>query len=365
MNIDPEHLAVLAALGYDDCEARFLYLVATYSGFFTLQQFTDFSGQVKGRPTFRFTQKLIQRRHARAEEFADQTRIYNIYSRRIYGPIGKDKLRNRRHLSKELIHTRLLILDFVLGHLESSFLETEDDKIKFFHQTLGIPLTLLPGRIYRGLKSNSTTPRYFVDRLPIFLVSESSSRSRPRVSFTYCDLEERGLVGFVRHLKNYEAFLRQLGAFDFVYACPGTDKFKRAKAFFRRLFDLEGSTNIENTVRYFEVRRLWDEKKFNSVDRAGRDILRWGRQHPREPFLDEAYRKWLAGSLAANEIARVLNPDPAVGDISFSTYVLPRKHDVFERLSSAREGTAVSRQRSALIPLPSRHAPAKFLGDCE
>jgi hypothetical protein len=354
MNIDSEHLDALAALGYDACEARFLYLVAAHSGFFTLQQFSDFLGPVKGRPAFRFTQKLIQQKHARATEFARRTRIYDLYSRRIYSRIGKDNLRNRRYLSKELIHTRLLILDFVLGHFESSFLETEADKVKYFHQTLGIPLALLPGRIYRGLESNSTTTRYFVDRYPIFLVPGSSALSAPRVGLTYCDLEERDLGGFIRHLKNYETFLRQLGAFDFVYACPSSDKFRRAKGYFHRLFELEDGANIENTLHYFEVRRLWEEKKYNSVDRAGRDILRWAKKHPREPFLDQAYQKWLSGNLAANEIARVLNPNPEDGHISFLTYVLPRKHDLFERLSPVRDRTATSRPSSAAIPRPFR-----------
>jgi hypothetical protein len=363
MNIDPEHLDALAALGYDSCEARFLYLVATHSGFFTLQQFGDFVSPGKRGPAFRFTQKLIQQKHARATEFARRTRIYDVYSRRIYGRIDKDNLRNRRHLSKELVHTRLLILDFVLGHLESNFLETEADKVKYFNQTLGIPLTLLPGRVYRGLESNATTSRYFVDRYPISLVP--SSLSSPRVSFTYCDLESRDLNGFISHLKKYEAFLRRLPAFEFVYACPSTYKFKRAMEFFHRLFDLEDSTNIEKTVRYFEVRRLWDEKKYNSVDRAGRDLLRWGKRHPRQPFLDAAYQQWLSGSLAANSVARVLKPDPMGRDITFSTYLLPRKHDLFERFSAGGDRTETSRQGSAPFPPTTRHASAKPLTDSE
>jgi hypothetical protein len=359
MNIDPEPIDALVALGYNDLEARFVYLVATHSGFFTLEQFNDFVGSVKGRPALRFTQKLVQRKHARATEFAHRTRVFEIYSRRIYGQIGRENLRNRRRLSNELIHDRLLVLDFVLGHRESVFLETEADKVKFFHQTLGIPLTLLPGRIFRGLESNVTTVRHFVDRSPISLIAGFPPVSAPRVTFGYCDREERDLTGFTSHLKHYEGLLRRLPAFDFIYACPGSYKFSRAKGIFYRLFDLEDSTNIEKTVRYFELRRLWDEKRYNLVDRAGRDLLRWGKQHARLAFLDAAYHQWLCGTLAANEIVRVLKPDPVATNIGFSTCLLPRKHDLFQHVSVSRDKTAPSRQCPNLAPLPLPGRPAK------
>jgi len=39
MTIRPEHLAALIDLGYNDQEARFLYLAATHSGYFTPTNF--------------------------------------------------------------------------------------------------------------------------------------------------------------------------------------------------------------------------------------------------------------------------------------------------------------------------------------
>jgi hypothetical protein len=366
MNIDAEYLDGLAALGYDGCEAPFLYLVATHSGFFTLQQFTQFAAQGKGRPASRFAQKLIQKKHARATEFARRTHVYDIYSRRVYGRIGKDNLRNRRQLSKELIHTRLLILDFVLTHLDCEFLETEAEKVRYFHQTRAIPLTLLPGRIYTGLESNATTTRYFVDRHPIFIASQNfSSASLPLVSFAYCDLVERDLDAFITHLKNYEGLLRRLPAFEFIYACASSDKFKRAGRFFHRFFDLDDSANIENTVRYFEVRRLWDEKKYASVDRAGRDLLRWAKQHRRQPFLEAAYQKWISGNLGANEIAAVLRPDGGDSHIGFATCVLPHKHDLFERWAGGTGRTETPGQRSPLVQLPFRAASGSRLKESQ
>ena len=53
----PEHLAALIDLGYNEQESRFLYLVATHSGYFTLRQFLDYTGTSKGWNVHQFTSK--------------------------------------------------------------------------------------------------------------------------------------------------------------------------------------------------------------------------------------------------------------------------------------------------------------------
>lgn len=142
---------------------------------------------------------------------------------------------------------------------------------------------------------------------------------------------------------------------------PKLGEIRRPRKFFERFFDVDDTANIKKTVRYFEVRRLWEEKKYNSVDRAGRDLLRWAKQHPRHEIIDAAYQKWVSGNLAATEIAGVLKPATEAPQISFSTYVLPRKHDLFESFSPGVSGTAGSRGRSASVPLLFRDGPAKKL----
>lgn len=44
MKIAEEYLLALRVLGYTESEARFLYLVATYSGYFVPRQFLNLSG---------------------------------------------------------------------------------------------------------------------------------------------------------------------------------------------------------------------------------------------------------------------------------------------------------------------------------
>jgi hypothetical protein len=169
MNISGEYLRRLQSMEYNNSEARFLNLVATHSGHFTARQFLAFTGQQKGSMLDRFIAHVLDSRHARAIQYGRNTRVFNLFSRQIYGALDKDNLRNRRRLSDELIHTRLLILDFVLAQPDLDYLETESHKLGYFHHQLGIPLSILPGHIYAGIKFLSTTKRFFVDRFPTFL----------------------------------------------------------------------------------------------------------------------------------------------------------------------------------------------------
>ena len=111
-----EYVEAIERYGYTPTEARFLYLVATHSGYFTQQQFFRFAGVQRGGMGTRLTAKAMQHGHIRTARLARHTLIYNLFSRPFYESIEKDNLRNRRRLSDELIRTRLLILDFVLAH---------------------------------------------------------------------------------------------------------------------------------------------------------------------------------------------------------------------------------------------------------
>jgi hypothetical protein len=54
MNIARVHLDALRALGYTEAEARFLYLVATHSGYFVARQFLAFANAHWGERTTTF-----------------------------------------------------------------------------------------------------------------------------------------------------------------------------------------------------------------------------------------------------------------------------------------------------------------------
>ncbi len=49
----------LCRIGYTEDEARFLYLVATHSGYFSTRQYLEFTGAKSGEKSMAFTQKVL------------------------------------------------------------------------------------------------------------------------------------------------------------------------------------------------------------------------------------------------------------------------------------------------------------------
>lgn len=353
MNIAAEYLAAIQGYGYTRTETEFLYLVATHSGYFTQGQFLRFARVEKGGAASRFTEKLLRFRHGRATRYGYHTLIYNLYSRLIYGIIGKDNLRNRRRLSNDLIRTRLLVLDFVLGHLEHQYLETEADKLAYFHRKLRIPLPTLPGRIYEGIQSNSHTKRFFVDRFPVFIPCGPESLFLPLTpTFVYCDTTEHGLLRYISHLRTYQELLSQLTTFNFVYAAATDAKFKRAGKFFSRLFTSDSSSDPDRLIRYFRIRQLWEDHKTSSLTRPDRQLLRDGDRRFRGQLFQDAYRLWTAGKLSETELASVVRKAKTDECRLFFTCLLPDDYDIFERFSEnypANHAGTISQNRSSRV----------------
>jgi hypothetical protein len=69
MNFPESSLANLSSLGYTEDEARFLYVVATHSGYFSMRQFLQFTGTKSGDKSMAFSQKLLGKGHATARSF--------------------------------------------------------------------------------------------------------------------------------------------------------------------------------------------------------------------------------------------------------------------------------------------------------
>jgi len=59
MSIPEDKIAKLRSFGYTEVEGRFLYLVATHSGYFTLGQFLDFAHAKSGKRNARLVEKMF------------------------------------------------------------------------------------------------------------------------------------------------------------------------------------------------------------------------------------------------------------------------------------------------------------------
>src|SRR5487761_1372725 len=120
--------------------------------------------------------------HATARLLLRNGRVYHLFSRLVYRAIGRENLRNRREHGIEHIRSRLIILDFVLAHLDCSYLETEHEKILYFCGQLSVPKQSLPTKHYIGAIHKKATERYFVDKFPVVFRPDSTA-----VNFTFID----------------------------------------------------------------------------------------------------------------------------------------------------------------------------------
>ena len=366
MTIRSEYLAVLIDLGYNDQEARFLYLVATHSGYFTRQQFLAFTHQTKGCLVHRFTTKLLTQHHAQATQYGHKTYVFKLTSRKIYELIGKQNLRDHRFHTADFIRKRLLVLDFVLAHPEPHYLESQEEKLKFFHEQLGIPSSPFPRQTDRTEGLDASLNRFFKDRFPVFV--SPLNRNGPRSAmptFVYCDPAHHGICWFTRYLDRHQTFLRRLPAFDLIYATPSPWKLDRASQVFTAIFRDAKRPDPEHVTRYFQIRRLWETRQHASLTRADRDHLRAGdKQYKGEPF-ESAYQKWSAAGLQQVDLDVLFGPSFLRQEIGFAGYLLPDSYDflwcqnarpVRPSLQNARSAFR-SASRSRAIALQTIAAP--------
>ena len=197
------------------------------------RQYLAFSGASWGYRTDHFLEKLGSQGHVYWREYQGAGGVYHLFSKRLYAQIDKENLRNRRKHSTEFIKTRLLLLDFIIAHPHHNYLETEQAKVAYFCEQLGLPKRSLPAKAYVGSCSAEPTLRYFVDKYPLFFDASDASSS-PVVTFSYVDPGYAGIAGFANHLNAYIPLLRSLPRFRFLYIANFGSQFHASRgALFR------------------------------------------------------------------------------------------------------------------------------------
>ncbi len=322
MNIPQNHVAQLMEFGYTEPEAQFLYVVATHSGYFTLRQFLNFTGARRGKRSTQFARKILNSGHASVRDYMGYGAIYHLFSRSLYGPIEKDNLRNRRKHSFEFIRTRLVLLDFVLGNREIEYFETEQDKVAFFCERLGIAKDFLPARIYEGGPESRPTIRYFVDKFPLFLAPPSPD-SPPVVTLSYVDSGASTISSFVTHLGAYLALFRQLPSFRFLYIAPMDACFPKAKERFETLVKrpLESDMSTE-VLRYFAVRQRFEKRQYLVPVTEDFEFLSEATSRFHGERFERLYQGWAAGTVSEKEMRQEFFQVEPHRKILFETYLV-------------------------------------------
>jgi hypothetical protein len=326
MKMPQEHVERIAALGYTEPEARFLYIVATHSGYFTLRHFNAFAGVHRGKRSMAFAQKLLKHAHATMRDYMGTGSVFHLFSRLIYGPIEKDNIRNRRRHSFDYIRTRLVQLDFLLENLVHDFLETESDKINFLCESLAVPKDVLPAKVYEGGPGSSPTVRYFVDKFPLFLAAPVSG-ALPVVTFGFVDSGTGGLWSFGTHLAAYHGLFSHLKSFRLLYIASRATEFRRAEGRFRASVKQPLESDVSGEIlRYFEIRRKWEKHEYVVPVTADFEFLNEARRRFHGDRFENLYQAWIAGRIAERELRLEFSPLTAARAVFFDTYLVRNGH---------------------------------------
>jgi hypothetical protein len=322
MRLPLDHVERIRELGYTDSEARFLYIVAVHSGYFTVRQFLNFEGASSGGHSTRFSQKLIRRGHVRVRDYLGAGMVYKLFSRTMYGQIEEDNLRTRHLHSFDFIRTRLVVLDFILANQELDYLETEQDKINFFCEKLHIGKEFLPAKVYQSRPGGPPRVRYFVDKLPLFLAPPLPGEP-PVVTLTFVDSGVVTVRYFVTHLQAYQSLFRQMQAFRFLYIACKEAHFQRAEARFRALvkqpLELDLSGEI---VRYFEIRKKWDNHEYVVPKTEDFEFLNEARRRFHGDPFENLYQRWLRSETNERDLRTELSHLVPKRSIFFETYLV-------------------------------------------
>jgi hypothetical protein len=321
-----EQIERIAALGYTESEARFLYVVATHSGYFTMRHFNTFAGISSGKRSTAFTQKLLKHAHATVRDYMGAGSIFHLFSRLIYGPIDKDNVRYRRRHAFDYIRTRLVQMDFLLENLEHDFLETEDEKVNLFCESLAVPKDVLPAKVYAGGPRSHPTVRYFVDKFPLFLAPPVSGVS-PVVTFGFVDSGTGSLWSFVAHLAAYQGLFRHLKRFRLIYISPRATEFRRVEDRFRSSVKQPLESDVSGEIlRYFDIRRKWEKHEYVVPVAADFEFLNDARRRFHGERFESLYKAWTRGQIAERDLRLEFSKLTAERNIFFETYLVRSGH---------------------------------------
>ena len=339
MNFPTNHIERIKGFGYTESEACFLYIVVVHSGYFTLGQFRAFTGAAYGQRPTSFAQKVLKRGHARIRDYMRRGSIFHLFSRTIYGQIDKDNLRNRKRHSFDFMRSRLVLLDFILANQDLKYFETEQDKVRYFCDELGVPKDSLPAKVYEGGPDSQPTLRHFVDKFPLFFSSPFSG-APPVVTLSYVDSGFETSSHFVSHLGAYQGLFRQLKSFRFLYIAAKDAYFQKAEERFRSLVKrpLEADASGE-ILRYFQVRTKWERHEYVVPVTEDLEFLNEARRRFHGDRFESLYRAWSTGRITERELRlefRNASPtDPYFSGLSWRRNTVPQWQKSFVAVTGA------------------------------
>jgi hypothetical protein len=204
----------------------------------------------------------------------------------------------------------------VLANPEGEYLETEQDKVTFFCEKLGVAKEFLPGRLYEGGPGSRPTFRYFVDKFPLFIAAPLPG-APPVVTLSFVDSGLGTIASFLTHLAAYQSLFRQLQAFRFLYISPTNTQFARATERFRSVVKQPLESDMSSEVlRYFQVRQRFEKRQYVVPVTEDFEFLNEAKSRFHGDRFERLYQAWISGTQRTRTKARV-QPDGAASNSVF------------------------------------------------
>ena len=151
----------------------------------------------------------------------------------------------------------------------------------------------------------------------------NASFSPPVVTFSYIQPTEANLAEFVRHLAVYLSLFRELSEFRFLYLARTDSHFDKAREHFDSLVTIPlGSNPSDDLLRYFGVRKAWDEREYGALSEADLIFRNQARQRFGASRFEQMYRSWKSGRLAEGQVRDEFQTNESRHIVHFETRLL-------------------------------------------
>jgi hypothetical protein len=265
MTINYDPIPVLQVAGYTEREAAFLYLAALHSGYFLRRQYLRFIERDRGALAAQFLRRAFALGHIQSIACGQARFVYHLTSVEVYAAAGLGASHHRRLKSDATIKSRLMVLDFVLDHLDATLLDTEESKAGHLTGACGLSKSLLPRS--RGVG--------FAEEFPILI--------KDTVCFTFFDEGALSDSAFEKFLGRYRSVFTALPGFELLYLSDSNRNFERAYKIFAAKFLREqapGTTpltprGVEHFIEYLRARERADSGE-SSLTLRDLSVLREG-----------------------------------------------------------------------------------------
>ncbi len=257
-----QRVANIERFGYTSSEAAFLVMAALHGGYFVRRQFCQFAGVESGKRSAVLIAKMAERHHAERYAFPQNRSVFQIRHKAFYAAIGEPESRNRREHQPSSLPGRLMALDYVLAHPESTFLVNVRERSEAL-SNLGATAEALAA---------SCSAHGGAGRGPVRLDGTS-------VTFTFIDAGYDTESAFVTFLRTHRPLFESLPEFHLDFVGTIDSRFGRAAAVFDQVLSkgkLPGlnTETVDRLIQHFEDRAAFEARQTQQFDRARLDRLR-------------------------------------------------------------------------------------------